>query len=64
MEVQKLEIYLKSGHTLEVDCKIWNFEFNNSTGEYTSYEFKGLSNPRKIGIAPNQIAGYIVKGRN
>lgn len=63
MDVHRLEIYLKSGHTLKVDCKIWNFEFN-STGECTSYELKGLENLKKVGIVPNQIAGYIVKGRN
>lgn len=56
--VCRLEIYLKSGHTIKVVCEDWTFRVNNLTGEYEGYHFVGLIKPKKLGIVPNQIVGY------
>ncbi|MCP3742719.1 hypothetical protein [Rossellomorea sp. BNER] len=59
-QVNRIEIYLKTGHTIKVTCEKYGFTTNTFTGEYTGYEFKGLVEPKSLGINPNQIAGYIL----
>lgn len=62
--MKKLEIYLKSGHTLKVKCEEWSFTYDNYSCEFTGYNFKGLKSPKTIRLVPSQIAGYIViKGK-
>ncbi|MGG2091328.1 hypothetical protein AB1283_01000 [Bacillus sp. S13(2024)] len=60
-KIDRLEIYLKSGHTVEVVCESWKFNIDNATGGYIGYEFKGLKKPTMVGFDVSQIAGYIVK---
>ena len=54
-----LELYLKSGHTINVQCKDWSFETDDVTGEFTGYNFIDLERPSTLEIVPAQIAGYI-----
>lgn len=60
-DLKKLEIYLKSGHTICIECESYKFEYCNLTGEYCSYQFDGLKNPYRISMVPSQISAYIVK---
>lgn len=57
----KIEVFLKSGHTVKIRCEEWNFKFNTLTGEYTGYLFKGLIEPNAVGFVPSQIVGYVVR---
>lgn len=58
--MNKLKIFLKSGHTVILKCDEWKFTINNVTLEYTGYSFNGLKNVDAISFEPSQIAGYIV----
>ena len=42
-------------------CEKWTFKRNYSSGEFAGYKFEGLREPKRISIAPSQIAAYIVK---
>lgn len=54
-----LEIFLRSGHTINVQCKDWSFETDDVTGEFTGYNFVDLERPSTLEIVPSQIVGYI-----
>jgi len=54
-----LELYLKSGQTIHVQCKDWSFETDDITGEFTGYNFIDLERPSALEIVPSQIVGYI-----
>jgi len=54
----KLTVFLKSGHTVVLNCDGWKFSFNNATGEYTSYSIQNAD--KNFGFVINQIAGYTV----
>jgi len=57
--LRTLEIYLKSGHTINVKCKDWSFQTDDVTGEFTGYNFTDLDSPSTLEIVPAQIVGYI-----
>jgi len=56
-----LQIFLRSGHTIDVQCKEWSFETDDITGEFTEYNFVELDYPSSLEIVPSQIVGYIQK---
>lgn len=58
--MSKLKIFLKSGHTIDVECESWKFTHNEYSGLYTGYEFNGLKTPKSLGIVISEIVGYIV----
>lgn len=55
----KLTIFLKSGHTVKIKCKQWEFEFNKTTLEYVGYKITGAV--ETVSFVPSQIAGYIAR---
>lgn len=57
----ELEIYLKSGHTINVKCEGWSFDTDKDSGEFTGYNLQGLITPSKFEVVPSQIVGYIQK---
>jgi hypothetical protein len=59
--IQRLKLFLKSGHTIEVVCEKWEFKYNHTTDEYIAYHFEGLKSPKRLSLVLNQIAGYIVE---
>ena len=52
-----VEIFLKSGQTVEFKCEKCTFKFDNM-GEYVGYEFKGITKYKIVSFVPSQIAGY------
>jgi hypothetical protein len=58
LEKFTLEVGLKSGHTLTFRVTDYEFTFNNLTGGYSGYSFKGLDD--KISMAPDQICYWRV----
>lgn len=52
----KVNIFLKSGHTVEVICDTWEFKLDD-TGYY-GYKFTGLNKGFSIGMHPSEIVGY------
>jgi hypothetical protein len=56
--MEELEVYLKSGHTISIQCEKWRFTRDNNGDGYSGYEFEGLVNPESIGITISQIVGY------
>jgi hypothetical protein len=58
MILQTIEIYLKSGHTITIQCEGANFTYDNTSGEYIGYSFKGLIKPIQMGLVPSQIVGW------
>lgn len=57
----RLEVYLKSGHTMVIECESFTFQFSYLSGCYTGYELTGMTNVDRAGIVPDQIAGYTAK---
>lgn len=56
----QLEIYLKSGHTIEVTCEDYKFN-RNAVGNYTGYELGGIIKPKSLSFDFNEMVGFIVK---
>ena len=59
--MRTLQIFMKSGHTIDVKCKDWYFQADDITGEFTGYNFVELESPSTLEIVPSQIVGYIQK---
>jgi hypothetical protein len=57
--MSKIKIFLKSGHTVDIECGDWELRYDNKTLEYNGYVFKDLKKVKQVGFVPSQIAGYI-----
>lgn len=57
----EMTILLSDGQIIKFKCKEYEFKFNSSTTEYTSYSFKGLKNGFKFGFNLNKMLGYTAK---
>lgn len=55
----KLDIFLKSGHTVRIECESWKFNYDPTTCEYTGYTLKGFKNISSFSCVPSQIAGFV-----
>lgn len=55
----KVEIYLKSGHTIIIECEDFESTFDSTIGEYTGYKYRGLKNPYKLSMCPTEIVGWV-----
>lgn len=57
----RVEVFLKSGHTVKFRCDECTFQFDKTTGEYTGYKFTGIVGYHIVSFVPAQIAGYTTK---
>lgn len=59
--MHKIEVYLKSGHTIYIECESFEMTYNSLLHTYIGYSFKGLKVPKKLGFNPAEMVGWIEK---
>jgi hypothetical protein len=57
--LHELDLYLRSGQIIHIQCEEWSFENDKVTEVFTGYDFKGLISPLTLGIVPTEIVAYV-----
>lgn len=57
MSRELVTVFLRSGHSVEVECDNWEFKINNDTS-YKSYTFNGFNKGEFYSFNVNEIVGY------
>jgi len=52
----KLTLYFKSGNKIQVVCDSYNFKYNSSTLEFSSYELSGCK--PNVSFVPHMLEAY------
>lgn len=56
----RVTLFLKSGHTIQVVCDNFKIIYDAAKNAYTECYFEGQKSPSYVSVLPDQIVGYTV----